>query len=395
MSLSYYSMSPEKFPSSAEKNTSPKEAIVQSGEMLWNILQKLGANPTLQTEVTWKRGDSEEMFPLSSNEWKRLPIGAKVKVENGKISVENPGYSPKPVEKKEYSPVKRRISQEESRAEYKKEEKADDMIDGCVIEDAGWGEVNLKEEQKVSNDLLDNDFEQKEREGRDVKMLDKIFNGEVQDIFDSTQASLKEAGISAENISIWKEFCFSENMREFSVGSSARAIKLVKNLEFHVAFQELITGISNNNLLEKEAALSPKEFRSFLTNLMDEIVIFIDEQELLYKKLEANKTKEDEAKENIKQKNAEILIDELLPIPYEKELLWNKYFEEGNMMELSMDYMDYRGDKLGSSAAGRYISELLEESMAEALTLDYFLGEVAREKSPILYKIYLLDGLLL
>ena len=546
MSLSYYSMSPEKFPSSAEKNTSPKEAIVQTGEMLWNILQKLGANPTLQTEVTWRRNGQESVLSLSSPEWENLPIGAKVKVENGKISVENPGYSPKSVEKKtviKESPV----SEKQYEAERTKQNNAGRLIDNSTAweDDADsnkdittfidkyanrkrspeeerlnlmgaeaaldymspfinknneylrslldngrsaealewfgkelnkWTEENpwtprmqeisnkqkefhkknrenlttveekakyeisevfneiyslrkvsqgkspilyellsvelldllnsnqdtidnKKGEKEENNDILDNDFEQKEREEHDTEILEKISQEEREVVFERTRGTLKEEGYSEKHLAIWKEFCFSEEINEISVGLIERSIKLAKNKEFHEGFQELVTVFFNNNYLEKGKDMSPQEFQNSLNNIIDQVRTFIEEQEIIYNKREANKTKEEEAKENIKQKNADIFIDELLPIPHEKEILWNKYFEEGNMMKLSMDYMDYRTEKLSfdslsgkAHGAREYLQGLQNESREEALTLDYFLGEAARQKSPILYKIYLIDG---
>lgn len=497
-------MSPEKMSSSAEKSN-VQEAVIEAGDMLWNVLQELGANPTLQqTEVTWKREDSEETLLLNSDEWRSLPVGAKVRVEDGKISVENPGYSPKSVKKGEVI-KKAPISEEQ----YKEEQEEHDVADGLLeyelmkeeeqekakleipkVLDAQekmmlnndfpsghieimksyylsedylkilGGEnllkklkienlddfnaeidketdllddmpslsleelevrlkkvtknvtaiieryeeqylVSLREEERgvENNDLLDNDFEKKERKKQDKKLLDEINKIERERNFEQSQKSLKEEGFSEKHLAIWKEFYFSEEINEISVGLTERSIKLVKNKKFHEEIQEFMIGLFNSNPLEEAKNMSPQEFQVFLKNIIDQVRRFIEKQEAAYNQREANKTNQDREREALKQRTAHMFVDELLPIPKEKEMLWNKHFEEGDTLSLAIDFREYRLGKISPYSLSRkakevneHLEELRGESREEALTLNYFLGESVRQRSPILYKIYLTTG---
>lgn len=274
-------MPPEKFSSSIEKKDLPKESIVQPGEMLWNVLKKIGVNPTLQTEVTWKRGDSEETFSLNSDEWRKLPVGAKVKVENGKITVENPGeFAEADKKKKEYTPIKPKISQEE-----------------------------LIEDRVAQEGLVDVAYEIEKEEER-MKAMSAL-----PVMTQMSEKSMRREGASFAHIQIMKEYNSSE--QHLNVFTTYHLLDK-KNMEHLDQMRKELSGIEG---LSQKAALSitPEEFRIRLEEIGKKQLSVVKKYEKLY--LDSLKQKEDtpikpkfsqeEYKvEREEQEGSEALIDE-------------------------------------------------------------------------------------
>ena len=235
-------MSPEKLPA-----PTIQEAIVEQGDMLWNVLQKVGVNPTLQTEVTWKRGDRKEAFPLSSDEWRSLPIGAKVKVENGKISVENPGYSSKPVEKEAYTPGKTNFSQEELDK---------DRADQELSEKEGDYEFDKEE---IKKEIVMNE-------------LSLIIKIETED--------MEKLNFSKEHIEVMKESLSSAQATEFRATERLLTERHAEGLD--QMRKELFPILIKDNEFKNLRTSSPEEFKARLDDVAQEILMVVKKYEKQY-----------------------------------------------------------------------------------------------------------------
>lgn len=337
-------------PSSAPENKA-HEVEIQAGDQLWNVLQSVGVTPTLQTEVTWKRGDSESVVPLSSDEWRKLAIGAKVKVENGKISVENPGYKPKDVEKKDIYGDKN-ISVED----YKTEQK----------------------EHDAANEIMDAGYENIERQEEDYRITKVALNQEMAEGIERA----KRDGIHPDII---EEMYNSPDFKEEVLDIILRSNKLEKYAEFNQAIydilkEEMVDAPDIKNM-------SPQEVRYWMNRVVERIKGVVVE----YEKLSETELPKSNADKKRKEMAERFFNELILPISADQESIWNEYYNQGHLEKLEQSYSEFieerilsLGDKEELSGLKTYRHSL---DWGEQGSFDYYLQEVVYDKSSILYKI--------